>query len=130
MTNEEAYFLSGTFGMLIHELIKLKSLKDKAAAINMPFVWKKYFISEWPIMASSLISVLALILMVPDLTHFSGFSNVLRILSVFVGYVGGQAIQGLFYLIGVGTNSKILEITKEKINEKDNNPSPTDNTSQ
>jgi len=125
--NEVIYLISGLCGIILHELSKLASLKQKANAINMKFVLSKYLSDEWISMITSLVSVLMLVMFIPDILNVSqSFAKVLRILCGFVGYTGSAAIQWVFSLLGVGTNSKILEITKQKINEKDNSTTDTD----
>lgn len=97
MLNTLIYLGVGTFGVLLHSLIKMQAMKNKADAINMKFVPKKYFEDDWIGICISFVSLIIVAICLPDLTKQYPFvADFSRVIFGFCGYGGSQLIQGIF----------------------------------
>lgn len=125
MTNEETYLTIGVVTMVLHELKKMKAFSDRFQALGQPFVFSKFMKDEWTLMLSAVLSVVLIILFVPALINLDPrLEKVISILSGFAGWFGASAIEGIFYMFGQGTASKIIQITKDKVSETSINTGP------
>jgi hypothetical protein len=117
MNDQLIYLLCGTLGVLLQICLKIKSLKTRANAANMQFVFSKYLQDDWPTILGSLVSVALFILFIPNILAIKpGSENYLRIMFAFVGYTGSSLVQLLFS----ATNKKILNVIDLKTNIADN----------
>lgn len=116
MNTQLIYFLSGTLGVLLQIILNISSLKKKAAAANMQFVFKNYLKDDWPTIAGSFLTVCIFIIILPDLLSIRPETiKYLRIMFAFVGYTGSSVVQLLFS----ATSKKILNIIDLKTNIAD-----------
>lgn len=95
-------------GMLLHAVLKLKSLQDKARLANVEFKVKQYFIQDWLSHSSSLLTVILFLLFTDNLLHWKpqvlGF---LKILYAFIGYTGSDVWSRLLSVVNKKINTAI-----------------------
>ena len=116
MSDTMIYLLSGSLGVLLQVILKIKSLKVRADAANMKFVFGKYLEDDWPAILASFITVGLFIFFIPDIIKIKPDAlDFGRIGFAFVGYTGSSIIQMLFS----ATSKKILNIIDLKTNIAD-----------
>lgn len=110
------YILLGCIGVLLQILLKIKDLKDKAAAANMQFVFKKYLRADWPTIAGSFATVILFALILPEIVAIKPEAlKFARIGFAFIGFTGSSVIQMFFS----ATSKKIMAIIDIKSNLAD-----------
>lgn len=117
-------FIAGVLGILFQIfVIKLPSLKNKAAAANHPFTLGEYFKNDWLTIVGSFLTLAILIYCLDELLNLKPqLMSYIKWLFVFVGFTGSSIIQAAFSV----TNKKIMEVINIKTNALDALNTPTD----
>lgn len=110
------YLLAGLLGILFQVLAKMSALKKDFEVANQVFVPAKFFEKDWIGISSSVVSVLILAIVLPDILKVRpDLINLVRILFVMTGAIGSWA----FSLILGGTKKYIRKVVDEKTNIAD-----------
>jgi hypothetical protein len=109
--------LIGLLGIGANILIKINSLKSKAAAANTPFTVKAYFGDDWPTILLSLLFLFACIIATDEILNWKPeIINYIKVAYFFVGYSGSSLCNALLSK----AEKRIMNIIDEKTNIADN----------
>jgi len=101
-------FAVGLIGMLIHSLIKMKHIQEKARLNNIEFKPIEYFTKDWVSHSSSLLTVILFLFLVEEFTNFNPFvADYVKIGFAFVGYTGSDIASRLFSVVDKKINRAI-----------------------
>lgn len=101
-------FLVALVGMLLHAVLKLKSLQDKARLANVQFKASQYFIQDWLSHTASILTIIMFLIFVDNILHWK--PQVLGYLKVgfaFVGYTGSDIASRIFGVVNKKINTAI-----------------------
>lgn len=102
---------AGLLGMLFQLLAKVESVKKDFKAANQPFSASKFLQAEWVYIASSVVFILILAILLPDLLSLNVVpENALRLLFTLGGALGSWAFS---YFLG-----KSKKYIRAKVDEK------------
>jgi archaellum biogenesis protein FlaJ (TadC family) len=101
-------FIVAFVGMLLHAVLKLKSLQDKARIANVAFKPKQYFVQDWLSHTASLLTIVMFLIFTDNILHWKpqaiGF---LKIGYAFIGYTGSDIASRLFGVVNKKINTAI-----------------------
>lgn len=88
-------FVIGLLGIAFHVfVIKLPSVKERSRVANKSFSVKEYFKDDWIALASSLVTLCALILAMDEILRYKpAIIDYVKALFFFVGYTGSSILQ-------------------------------------
>jgi hypothetical protein len=101
-------FVVAILGMALQTILKLRSIKTKAALANVSFNPLTYFKEDWLSIAASLITIILTLFFVSEILNWNALViNYVKIGFAFVGYTGSDIMSRLFSVVNARINSAI-----------------------
>lgn len=114
-------FCIALVGMLLQIVLKINSLKQKAAAANAEFKVSQYFSMDWLSIVASILTIILFMFFLSEILNWQpAVINYVKIGFGFLGYTGADVASRLFSVV----NGKINAIINDKSNAQDGSSGP------
>jgi hypothetical protein len=101
-------FLIAAIGQLLFNVLKIKSLQDKAALSNVQFKVADYFSKDWLSILASFLTVLLVLFCLDSVLKWKPeVVNYIRPIFAFVGYTGSDIASRIFGVMNKRLNAAI-----------------------
>lgn len=114
-------YIAGFIGILFHVFaIKLPALKERAEKANLTFVPAEYFKKDWIALGASVIVVIAVIFVFPEIVKkYPSLNDFAKIFMISIGFNGSSLAQSWLGKTGKWINSVVDVKTNIADNKND-----------
>jgi len=118
-------FAVGLLGAVIHALMKIKSIEDKAKLANVQFKANDYLLEDWKSHLISLCTLLICLFFIGDAIRFhADIIYYMKFAFAFIGYTGNDIASRVFGAVNKRVNTVIDKKTTEA-DQANNETEPT-----
>lgn len=98
----------GIIGMLLHAIMKARSIQRKAKLANVEFKISEYFLKDWLSHSASFLTVILCLFLIDEFANISQYvMSYLKIGFAFVGYTGSDIASRFFSVVNEKVNRAI-----------------------
>lgn len=103
-------------GILLHQSLKIKSLRKRVLAANEKWSYGNYFYNEYPAIFAAIVALIVLIIIQSEIArHWPKLSDWMKLYLLSAGYMGSSILQSFLSK----KEKQILEIIDKKTNVAD-----------